>query len=117
MLTLLVRVPNFTLSVGNNREAFVPNPSANSPLELQMFEFIGKLMGIAIRNKEYLNLTLPPLFWKRVVGEEVRVVVALKLCPASGRSVVVVLSVSVVLAMYVSVCVLVSLFVFNRTRF
>lgn len=27
----------------------------------------GKLLGIAIRSKEYLDLNLPPLFWKKLV--------------------------------------------------
>ena len=51
VLTLLARVPNGRLGVGNNRDAFLPNPGATSALELQMFEFLGKLMGIAARNK------------------------------------------------------------------
>jgi hypothetical protein len=41
MLTLFVRTPNGRLGVGNNRDAFLPNPSATSALELQMFEFVG----------------------------------------------------------------------------
>ena len=31
----------------------------------------GKLMGIAVRNKEHLNLSLPSLFWKHLLGEPV----------------------------------------------
>jgi hypothetical protein len=36
-----------------------------------MFEFVGKLMGIALRNKEYMNLCLPPLVWKGIAGQVV----------------------------------------------
>ncbi len=36
-----------------------------------MFKFLGKLMGIAIRNQEYLPLDLPSLVWKKLVGDVV----------------------------------------------
>jgi E3 ubiquitin-protein ligase HERC2 len=71
VLPLFVNVPNGRLRIGSNRDAFVPSPAATSPLHLQMLEFVGKLMGIAARNREYLNLTLAPLFWKLLVGETV----------------------------------------------
>jgi hypothetical protein len=35
-----------------------------------MFEFLGKLMGIAARTKSILSLNLPALFWKPLVGVE-----------------------------------------------
>ena len=38
-----------------------------------MFAFFGKLMGIAIRSKEYLSLCLPPLVWKLLVRDAVGV--------------------------------------------
>ena len=52
-----------------NQDRWLPNPSARSPLQLEMFEFLGKLMGIAIRNKEYLDLRLPSLLWKYLVQQ------------------------------------------------
>lgn len=33
-----------------------------------MYEFVGKLMGIAVRTKSILSLNLPSLFWKPLVG-------------------------------------------------
>ena len=35
-----------------------------------MFAFLGKLMGIAIRSKEYLNLNLPSFMWKLIVNDK-----------------------------------------------
>lgn len=71
VLTLLLPVPNARNHVGDNRDTFLPNPDATRPVEVQMLEFMGKLLGIAIRSKEYLDLNLPPLFWKKLVGEPV----------------------------------------------
>jgi len=68
-LSLLIKSPNARMNVGSNRDAFLPNPAATSQIETQMFEFLGKLFGIAVRNKEHLNLTLSSIVWKRLVGE------------------------------------------------
>jgi hypothetical protein len=68
-LTLLLRTPNGRQGVGQNREKWIPNPEATSALELEMFAFLGKLMGIAIRSKEYLALSLPSIVWKLLAGD------------------------------------------------
>jgi len=46
----------------------IPNPSMSSSLHLSMWTFIGKLMGVAIRGKYYLNIDLPSIVWKPLVG-------------------------------------------------
>ena len=51
-----------------NRDRWLPNPSARSALQISMFEFVGKLMGIALRNNEFLDLRLPSLVWKWLVN-------------------------------------------------
>jgi hypothetical protein len=68
-LTLLLRTPNGRQGVGQNREKWIPSPEATSALELEMFAFLGKLMGIAIRSKEYLALSLPSIVWKLLAGD------------------------------------------------
>jgi E3 ubiquitin-protein ligase HERC2 len=60
-LPLLIKSPNNRNTYGTNREAWMPNPAAASSVNLDMFTFLGKLMGIAIRNKEYLSLDLPSI--------------------------------------------------------
>ena len=44
-----------------SQEAFVPNPALTSPATLAMFEFVGKLMGIALRMKSFLPFRFPSM--------------------------------------------------------
>ncbi|CAM9305222.1 unnamed protein product, partial [Sphacelaria rigidula] len=48
-LPLLIRVPNGKHAAGMGRDTYVPNPGATSPAQVDMFVFLGKLMGHAIR--------------------------------------------------------------------
>ena len=68
-LPLLIRTPNGRHSVGQNREKWILNPSASSSLHMDMYSFLGKLMGIAIRSKEYMELNIPSIIWKLLVQE------------------------------------------------
>jgi hypothetical protein len=68
-LRLLIRCPNYWSGYGDNRDAFLPNPSATSLREIQMFEFLGKLMGIALRTKEVVvDIDFPSLIWKSLLA-------------------------------------------------
>lgn len=66
-LRLLVPCPNNTHNIGENREAWIINPAADTKQDLELFLFLGKLMGAAIRTQNNLNLSFPPLFWKRLL--------------------------------------------------
>ena len=68
---LFLPSPNRVNSVGLNREKYIINPAATSPLALEMFTFVGALFGIALRTKYTLPLDLPSLVWKQVLGEPV----------------------------------------------
>jgi hypothetical protein len=68
-LLLMVPSQNQIQNVGMNRDAWLISPRSASLLE--PFLFLGKLFGVAIRTQNNLNLTLPPLFWKRLMLEEV----------------------------------------------
>ena len=68
-LPLFVPSPNNRGDVGVNRDHFVVNPSATEPQHLRMFRFLGVLMGLAIRQSYPLDLVLPAIFWKKLVGE------------------------------------------------
>jgi hypothetical protein len=52
----------------NGDGSFVLKPSARSDTEIQLFEFLGKLFGVAIRTKNFLSLNLNPLMWKLLAG-------------------------------------------------
>ena len=65
-LPLLIPSSNAVNSLGPYRDAWLPNPAADSTLQMSMFEFLGKLFGVAIRTKRPLKLVLSPIFWKRL---------------------------------------------------
>jgi hypothetical protein len=69
--TLLVPCPNAQHEVHTNMDKYVPNPQHADSLALDMFEFIGRLMGMSLRVKLCLPFEFPSLIWKRLVGEEV----------------------------------------------
>lgn len=73
MLHLLIRVNNGKDNIGLNRDKWIPNPDASSKLDTEMFRFLGKLMGIAIRSKEYLSLNFPSIVWKKFINETVTI--------------------------------------------
>mmetsp|Transcript_26795 Transcript_26795/g.4812 ORF Transcript_26795/g.4812 Transcript_26795/m.4812 type:complete len:93 (+) Transcript_26795:295-573(+) len=70
---LLIPSPNQTYNIGDHRGSWIPNPQANTKLEYELFTFLGKLFGVAIRTQNNLNLSLPPIFWKKLMLEEVNV--------------------------------------------
>ncbi|XP_047728419.1 E3 ubiquitin-protein ligase HECTD3 isoform X5 [Prionailurus viverrinus] len=53
---------------GEARDMYVPNPSCR---DFAKYEWIGQLMGAALRGKEFLVLALPGFVWKQLSGEEV----------------------------------------------
>lgn len=68
---LLVRVPNHASGRGGNRETWIPNPGCHSDAHLAMFAFLGAVIGGAMRSRRPLELDLPPLMWKSLLGVEV----------------------------------------------
>ena len=65
-----VRQFNNRTLFGQNRETWVLNPDATSQEQIQMFEFLGKLMGIACRSAHYMDVTISPMAWKLIAGED-----------------------------------------------
>ena len=66
-LPLLILTPNGREEAGTNRDCFILNPSANTAQNLKMFQFLGVLMGIAIRTGSPLSLNLAEPTWKALV--------------------------------------------------
>ncbi|XP_078045783.1 E3 ubiquitin-protein ligase HERC2 [Augochlora pura] len=67
-LPLFIPTPNGREDNGTNRDCFLLNPTADSPLHLNMFRFLGILMGIAIRTGSPLSLNLAEPVWKQLAG-------------------------------------------------
>jgi HECT-domain (ubiquitin-transferase) len=65
--------PNNKTKSGNNQEMWVLNPSTTSPDQLQMFAFLGKLIGVAARTKNFLEVNLAPIVWKMIVEEPISI--------------------------------------------
>lgn len=68
-LPLFIRTPNGRGDLGENRNCFIPNPAATSPAHAVLFEFVGKLFGLALRTKHLLSLQFPSLIWKGLCNE------------------------------------------------
>ncbi|RYH29207.1 hypothetical protein EON65_09325, partial [archaeon] len=68
---LLLLCPNGQQAVHSGMDKYVPNPKHSGPLALEMFEFVGRLMGMSIRAKLCLPFDFPPLIWKKILGETV----------------------------------------------
>ena len=70
MSSLFIPTSNNQASVGTERDKYVPRPTANSSHDLACFEFVGRLMGIAMRTNILLPLYFPSFFWKPMVGQD-----------------------------------------------
>ena len=68
-LKLFVATPNQLHALGEGRDLYMPNPRATSAAAMQLFEFLGLLMGVAMRTRVLLALDLPRLFWKTLTEE------------------------------------------------
>ncbi|CUE95151.1 Hypothetical protein, putative [Bodo saltans] len=67
-LALFVPSSNQTSGQGPYQDRFTVNPSLSSPLSLNLYTFLGRLMGGCLRSGEVLPLSLPPTFWIRLVN-------------------------------------------------
>lgn len=71
-LPLVRPSPNAIDNTGIRSEAFIINPDASiSPVQLNMLVFLGKLMGCAMRSKNFLDITLAPFVWQLIAHEDV----------------------------------------------
>jgi hypothetical protein len=71
-LPLFMPSPNNRSEVGHDQERFLPVPASGSkPLCLQLYEFLGKLMGMSMRTGYFLNLDLSSMVWKPLVLDQV----------------------------------------------
>eukprot|EP00475_Leptophrys_vorax_P044051 TRINITY_DN8686_c0_g1_i1.p1 TRINITY_DN8686_c0_g1~~TRINITY_DN8686_c0_g1_i1.p1 ORF type:complete len:636 (-),score=165.67 TRINITY_DN8686_c0_g1_i1:54-1961(-) len=69
VLQLFIRCPNGRENIGGNREKFVPRPSSTGPLHIKMYEFVGKLLGLAMRTRNVLDLDFPSIVWKPLIND------------------------------------------------
>jgi len=72
-LKLFVPIPNQINDMGENRDCWIVNPNATQKIDYELYLFLGKMMGAAIRTQNNLNLSLSPLFWKRLLWDPVNI--------------------------------------------
>ena len=66
---LFLLCPNGRHETYQNCDKYVPHPKHTSPLALQMFEFVGKLMAMSLRAKLMLPFEVTSMVWKPICGE------------------------------------------------
>uniref|UniRef100_A0A2H8TU70 HECT-type E3 ubiquitin transferase n=1 Tax=Melanaphis sacchari TaxID=742174 RepID=A0A2H8TU70_9HEMI len=67
-LPILIQTPNGREDTGTSRDCFILNPSATTKVHMKMFEFLGILIGIAVRTCSPLSLNLAEPMWKLLCG-------------------------------------------------
>lgn len=74
-LPLFTLCPNARAEAGENRDKWVPASLPSDPslrtTYLHAYEFIGQMMGVALRSQNYIPFNLPSIVWKSLVGTEV----------------------------------------------
>jgi N-acetylneuraminic acid mutarotase len=69
-IPLFIPCPNARHGVGITLDKYMPNRSCDSDIFISMYEFVGRMMGVAIRTNNPLSLDLPSMLWKPMVGME-----------------------------------------------
>ncbi|XP_049295397.1 probable E3 ubiquitin-protein ligase HERC2 [Anopheles funestus] len=69
---LLIQTPNGRGDAGANRDCFLLDPTLTTVLHMNMFRFLGVLMGIAVRTGSPLSLNLAEPVWRQLCGEALR---------------------------------------------
>ncbi|GMF34709.1 unnamed protein product [Phytophthora fragariaefolia] len=67
--SLFMLCPNGQHDTGNNRGMYLPNPKCTSPVAMQMFAFVGQLLGISLRTHGDFPFMLPSQVWKQLLGQ------------------------------------------------
>lgn len=70
-LPLLIPTQNQKNDHGLHRDCWTINPSSNSPNHMEMYKFLGGLLGMAFRAGHVIDVKLPPMFWKRFIGDPI----------------------------------------------
>ena len=70
-IDLFIKTSNNKNNVGELRDKYILNPNLNNNINQKAYEFIGKLMAMAISSGESLNLNLHPIVWKYILEKEI----------------------------------------------
>lgn len=68
-LPMLVPTPNNKNSYGSLRDKWMINPSSLSSTHMELYEFLGALMGMSLRTSHLMPLELAPMVWKQILQD------------------------------------------------
>lgn len=73
-IDLFLPCPNSRAEEGINEEKYLPNPKYRHSLEvMDMYIFVGYLIGISLRTKQLMSIELCSAIWKTIVGDVITV--------------------------------------------
>ena len=67
-IPLFIPSPNGRNNLGYNKDVYLPDPNATSQKSIALYEFLGKLFGMAIRTQSFISLNMAPCIWKLLTG-------------------------------------------------
>jgi hypothetical protein len=70
-LPLLIPTQNNKHQHGQGQDLWTVNPSAKSVNHLEMFKFLGALMGMWVLSGNSMMMRLPSIFWKNLLGDPI----------------------------------------------
>ena len=70
-IELFIRTPNNKSENGELRDKYIVNPNAKNKIYLKAFEFIGKIIGLAISTGDVLNFNFHPIVWKSLLENKI----------------------------------------------
>mmetsp|Transcript_83789 Transcript_83789/g.236753 ORF Transcript_83789/g.236753 Transcript_83789/m.236753 type:complete len:3060 (-) Transcript_83789:463-9642(-) len=71
ILPLLRPTPNSNTDDAVGSDKFIVQPRLTRHLYLEMYNFLGQIIGIALRSKVTMKIDVPSIFWKAMVGQPV----------------------------------------------
>ena len=72
-MPLLIPTVNNLNKVGDGQDLWTLNSNSKSGAHLNMFKFLGALMGMAFRAGKYIDIKLPSILWKHFTKEQVTI--------------------------------------------
>ena len=70
-IDLFLPCPNSRAEEGINEEKYLPNTKYRHSSEvMDMYVFVGYLIGISLRTKQQLAFELPSMIWKYFIGSQ-----------------------------------------------
>ena len=70
-IELFIKTPNNKNDIGELRDKYILNPNCDNINQTRAYEFIGKIMILAISSGETLNFNLHPIVWKSLLENSI----------------------------------------------